>query len=407
MIRNPLQTHSLLLISLLCSSFVYAIEPHSINLGAAKLTPRLTVTQMSDSNIYLTNDDLEANQDSALTIINPSFDFNAKDQSREFYSNLSMISGTYSDTRAGDDDYKDYKFSIGSKVPVQNRQEVQLNAGRDLLHDNRGTAFTAGIASSVAEPDEYQLDNFGLKYTLGDGKSKMRFDLGFKHLDKEYTNNKITTGTRNYNSSIFDTTFTYRTQSKVETFIQLSTAAIDYKVDNPVFGLAVQTFDGNQNSGFVGLSWKATAKTTGTAKVGASEKTFDDPLVDDIDSTGTWLLDLSYEPTQRARINLGSSATLSENEGTGSAKESKTYSAAWKQTWPLHLTSNLSYSLANDVHSDSEREDDTSTANINLTYNFRRWMDIKIGYTSIIRDSSEVAFEYDKQLYQVSFITSL
>lgn len=405
---NWIQSSSLIVfLSFLCSAPLYAIDPHSVNLGAGKLTPRLTVTSVTDSNIYLSNDDIETNQDSQITIVNPSFDFHAKDESREFFSNFSVISGTYSDTRAGEDDYMDYKFSIGSKVPIINRQTIHLHAGRDLLHDNRGAAFTAGIASTVDEPDEYQLDNFGIKYNLGDNKSKMRLDLAFKHLDKEYTNNETTTGTRNYNSSEIDGKFTYRTQSKIETFLQVSNTEIDYKVDNPVFGLTVQTFDGSQNSAYVGLAWKATAKTSGTVKAGSTNKKFDDPLVEDISNTDSWLVDLTYTPTQRAIITLGSSASLFENEGTGSAKESQSYSAAWKQTWPRRISSFLSYGLTNDIHSDTDREDDTTSISANLTYNFRRWMDIRIGHTAVNRESADVNFEYDKKLYEISLITSL
>lgn len=396
-----------LLIGLLSCQVAYALDPQSVDLEAASLTPKLTVTQVYDTNIYLSNENLEEEQNSNITIINPSLHFKAQDRSREYTSSLSFTSGTYSETRAGDDDYLDYRLSVAGKFPVLTRQTLFLDAGRDSLHDNRGTAFTAGAAAQVEEPDEYKQDNVGIKYHLGDGKSKMALELGLKHSDKRYTNNKLTTGTRNFQALSIDGKYIYRTQSKLESFVQLSRKDIDYRIDNPVPGLNVQTFDGTQNSGYLGLQWKTTAKTTGSVKVGSTNKEFDDPSVEDIDGTKAWGLSIYYQATQRAKLNINSTSTLYENEGTGNARESQLYSAGWSQAWPRQLTSNLVYSLTQDVHSGSEREDDTSTLNFNLAYNFRRWMDIRIGHTSVTRESSLTAFEYEKNVYRISFIGSL
>ena len=397
----------LMFICLFGWQFAHAIEPQGINLGALKLTPQLVVTHVNDSNIYLSNENLEEEQNSKITLINPSLSLSAKDRSREYSSNLSFTSGSYSETRGGDDDYLDYRFSVTGKFPLIHRQTFLFNAGRDSLHDNRGTAFTAGAAATVSEPDEYNQDKVGIKYSFGNNFSKMGVDLGIEYSQKEYTNNETTTGNRNYNMQQIDWKYFYQTQSKLKTFLQLSTKDIDYKVDNPIPGLSVQTFDGTQHAGYVGLEWKTTAKTTGIAKIGASNKKFDDPLVEDIDTTDSWELDINYEATARTQLSIGSSAMLFENEGSGNAKESQSYSAGWSQRWPRQLSSNLNYSLTQDVHSGSDREDDTSTVDINITYSFRRWMDFKIGHTNITRESSDDAFEYNKNVYQISVIASL
>lgn len=385
----------------------HSIEPADISLGIFKVTPKVAISNVSDSNIYLSNKSIDKEISSNISSAHPSLHIQTKDQTREIYSDLYLNAARYSDTPQGNDDYTDFGFSIGAKLGQGNRQSLFLNAKSDHLHDNRGTAFTTGQSSAFEEPDKYTQNNLELNFQLGQKKSKMLLNLGLSNLSKEYTNNETTNSARNYDANTFDGNFRYKTFSKLSMITQVIVKEIDYDQNLPAIGPSPQTFDGDELSAFLGIAWKATAKTSGEFKYGQLRKTFDDPNLQDIDNTNTWELNSKFEPSTRALFTITSISTIAENEGTGTAKETKLSEISWSQKLPQKIISNIKYSLTEDIHSNSNRDDDTAAVAFNLAYNLKRWISFSIGHSKIERESSISQFDYDKRISQIGMIISL
>ena len=128
--------------SLFSTTVMADFEPAAIDMGPLKFTPTLTVSHGHDSNIF---NQASNEQSSALSIISPELQWLGQ-------KDASTVALTYSGdygyfNSSGDDDYTDHMLSLDGFFEMNSRNQFDLSANTQRLHDPRGTGSSEGGAA--------------------------------------------------------------------------------------------------------------------------------------------------------------------------------------------------------------------------------------------------------------------
>jgi hypothetical protein len=161
--------------------------------------------------------------------------------------------------------------------------------------------------------------------------------------------------------------------------------------------------------GRLGLTWQASAKTTGFISVGQEKYKPDNPG-EEIESdefgpafgvieestNSNWRGSVSWEATMNDSLNLSSTKGTRISSGTGSHKVSTRNIAAWTHIWSDRIRSNVGYAGGEDEFKGTTRVDDLTEYQVNLSYNFKRNILLAGGWYYVDRESTVDGNNYDK-----------
>lgn len=364
------------LLSLITASsyglITYAIEPAEVEIGEMRLYPTLQASIGHNDNILSSE---TSTQSSLITRINPQFELEAEKENVLFRVNYGFEKGFYHSSST--DNYLDHNLSATANIIGNRKNRIDLLANYRKGHEARGQEL-GGALSSTSAPIEYDLTNIEGTYTYGGREAKGRINttLGFE--DKTYTNFRTTTRSRDYDKISLGAGFNYKISDKTTALIEIERSDINY--DNTDLDSTTQRI-------LSGVTWDATAKTSGTVKLGYQNKDFDNTAYSDT-SAGTWNIELLWNPKTYSTFRLSTSQDFTESTTTDTFVDTKNYILGWEHFWNDKLSSNLSYSNTNEKFGNSNRSDDIDVLTLALTHNTKRWLDMGLIFERSERDSN-------------------
>jgi len=369
------------------SSSVLAIEPRGIKLvDGLEFTPTLQVSESYDDNFRA----VESNEESSwITTIAPTFMLGAEGRKSAYRLTYSAVSDTFHSSQK--DNNTDHHFTADAAMEFDARNRLKLNAG---YHDVEETA----TLDQEIENDMYNTKNVGGVYSFGAQSARAQIDLGANYEELRYTNSDSINADQEYDATALQGTFYYRIAPKTKLLLEGRHTDYEYvsETDLNSKNLAL----------LAGVTWEATAKTTGTAKLGREKKEFDTSVYDD-QSTGMWEVGVTWAPRTYSRLILNTRQGYDEATDNASTIKTQTSSLAWEHDWMERLSSNVSYTLTDEEYQDIQREDSLDTFGLGLTYEMRRWLDISIGYTYADNDSDAPDESYTRNIYFITLNASL
>lgn len=369
------------------SSSVLAIEPMSIKLAdGLEFTPTLRVSESYDDNFRA----VENNEESSwITTIAPTFTLGAEGRKSAYKLSYSAVSDTFHSSHK--DNNTDHHFTADAAMEFNARNRLKLNAG---YHDVEDTA----TLDQDVENDMYNTKNVGGVYSFGAQSARAQIDLGANYEELRYTNSDRINADQEYDATALQGTFYYRIAPKTKLLLEGRHTDYDYvsETDLNSKNLAL----------LAGVTWEATAKTTGTAKLGREKKKFDRSVYDD-ESTGMWEVGVTWAPRTYSRFTLNTRQGYDEATDNASTIKTQTSTLAWDHDWLERLGSNISYTRTDAEYQDIQREDSLDAVGLGLTYEMRRWLDISIGYTYADNDSDAPDESYTRNIYFITFNASL
>jgi hypothetical protein len=380
------------------ASVFAATDPQEINWGGGKIIPTIKVSAKYDDNIF--NDD-NNEVDSLITQFEPGVDFIVQKNANIYKFGYIGDYSYYSDS--SDDDYGDHKIAADLHFDMGSKARLDFLSGYGWLHDDRGTGASEGIGFIRPEPDEYdQLDVAG-SLELGAESGRFNLSLDASIADIEYQNNREQTKFRDRQDARRAATLFMRIAPKTSLLLEGSFMELEYDLLGSANGASL---DSEETAFLVGMTWDITGKTTGSAKVGAVDKEFDE-AAQGSDDMVTWDIDLSWSPRTYSTVFFSSSSLPSETNGTGLFIESALTSVHWVHDWSERLHTQASASIGTDEFNQDPREDDINRYGVSANYDFNRWMNIGIGYSFDEKDSNVDLFDYSRNIYSISFDISL
>ncbi len=379
--------HSKLALALMVSSFsgaVLAVDPAAIPVGGLSLTPTLDVTEKYQDNFFnaTTNE-----VDTFITTVRPSFDLQGQKGNITAGVTYSLESGSHHSTHA--DDYVDHAFSAYADLDLSTRQNLSLLAEYLKLHDARsdsgsGSSLTTAQAD---KPSRYSVSGLSATFTHGTPESKGQIVVKGGLRDKEYDNFRAITAAKDRETKSLSGTFYYRISPKTRLLAETRFQDVNYD-------LAAVTLDSTETKYLVGAEWDATAKTTGSVRLGVTQKDFDNAARNDF-TGGSWEVGLTWSPRTYSVFDLTTSRTAEESSGAADYIDTVNTTLGWTHDWSERFSTRVSQSYTNEDYVGVTTEEDTSITSFGITYEMRRWLTLGVDLSHKGFDSNQANADYD------------
>ncbi len=357
-----------------------AQAPGSIPLGPINAYPSVGLALKHDDNLFSTSNNTTGDWSKILT---PSVRLEAKQAANTYSLTLGSTLGRYNNSTA--DDYTNYNVNGLADLDLTARFRAKLKADYIDAQDPRGS--TNNALSAV--PDRYRQNYLGGIASYGAQGAQGRIDFELGGLTRRYYNNRATTFASDRDNTDTGATFYWRIAPKTSLLLQAKHTKIDYLS-------SVSTQDSTENRLLGGVTWEATAKTTGIFKLGMVKKSFDDPAIDS-STRPSWEGAIKWSPRTYSTFdfNLGR-APAETTGGIGNFIDKTTTGALWTHQWTSRVTTEANASYVTDQYKGFDREDKTQNFGLKATYSMRRWLNLGADYGHTFRDSSDDGFDFKR-----------
>jgi hypothetical protein len=387
-------------VSALLGGNVWAVEAQSIQLtDGLNFTPSLKLSQYYDDNIRAVENNTES---SWVTMLSPKFMLSTENRNSAYALTYELNNEIYSSSH--DDDHTDHHVDADAAFQFDSRNKLKLNASYDDVEDIApndyvGTDFVP--VGNSGEATQYTLAGGGGVYTYGAESAMAQLELAGRYEELRYSNSNGFNDDLEYDSVPLRATGYYRVAPKTRLLLEGRYTDFDY-VNN-------SDFDGTNEAILAGVEWEATAKTSGTFKIGGEERSYDNSVYDD--ETGTiWEAGIKYSPLTYSVFNLNTRQGIMPGSNGSPSVDSQSTTLAWTHQWLERLRSDVSYNFTNNDYQDSgfgNNDEDIEVFGLGFTYNMRRWLDIGVGYKYATSDSDFAGSSYNRNIYGINFTASL
>jgi len=343
-----------------------------------------------DSNLFLSH----ANEkDSYLWVLSPGMRVDARDPNKVVQLSYQNQIGRYSSSK--DDNYVDNTARAQFDMALDPHNFVRLGYDYILSHDPRGSTDRP----IAGRPDRYRQTDPSVTYALGAPGARGRIEVYYSDPHRTYLNNRDTTAISDREMQEFGGAFYWRVMPRTYVMAEARETDIRYRLP----GLPS---DGDERRYYAGVTWEATAATTGTVKVGQLKRDSRDPGVADFSGT-SWEALVSWAPRSYSKFDFYSARQTNESTGLGTFILTSLAGVTWTHEWTSYVTTAADLRYQKDDYKGFDRNDKTSIVDLKAGYRFRRWLTIGAEYTYTNRNSSLEAFDYNKNLYLVTFTASM
>lgn len=402
--RSPIGSGTRLAVSccvLMAGAAGVAAEPRVFQAGALELTPLLRLDINQDDNIYRRDAD---EQDSLITLLTPRLEALYRAGVNQFAVNLEATRGDFSAT--DEDDFTTWNLGGTAHLELNDFNLLDLSASFEDGIQRRGTGFSQ-FGPLPDEPDAFERTALAVTYQLGSQASRARVRLGATSNAMEYTNNlQFATG-RDYDQSGLQATLLFSLSPRTDLLFEARSGEFEYDRPLTASGQAVSALlDSSEQYVFVGASWEATARTSGSVRIGRAKKDFDSPSRPDVDGP-SYEIDVQYALRTYSTLGLSAQQNYGEGIGVGNAVERTVLGVNWQHDWQNSLTSQVSLQREDSDYVGSPLTDKVNRFSANASYALRRWLGLRLGISLEDRDTNvQQAFGYDQTVLILGFDAS-
>ncbi len=355
----------------------------SIRVGDSPLyiAPFLAAGLGHDDNLFYSNVDKKG---SNIYVISPGFRIDGRSDNAVFGLNYQNSVGRY--TSSTDDDYVDNIANATVDLAFSRRAFMRLGWDELYGHDPRGST-DRGIAT---HPDKYRQEGPNVTLAYGTPGAKGRVEGYFSNLTRSYTNNRATTIGSDRSVQEFGGAFYWRVMPKTQVLL-------DVRRTDQSYDLPGSPFSSSERRVYAGVTWEATAQTSGTIKVGSLKKDFESDLPDF--STTGWEGLITWAPRTYSKLDFYSARYPMESTGLGSFILADASGVSWTHAWNSVFTTGVNLRYERDRYQGFDRNDDSTSVGLKAGYRFRRWLTIGAEYTHTNRNSNLDFYDFDRNFY--------
>ena len=387
-------------------------KPAGIPWGPVVAYPEGTVTIKRNDNIY-SQPNGPGEKSSTITVLAPSVKLEAKDGPHTYDVTARVEDAHYSSYSSAD--YTDYGLTANAQWVFSGRTGLKLTAQYLDGHDDQGSIPGVGRHT---RPDEWHQSTFAGVAGYGAEGAQGRVEIDFGLINKEYDNfrrdgfGNPDNLKRDYDTARVGATFYWRVMPKTQILFNVSRAEYDYAqnsftyVGGPSAGTSWTNLSSTETKFQVGVTWEATAQTTGIFKVGATKKDFwKSSLGSSNYSDPSWEAAVKWSPLTYSNFDFMTAQRPGESS-IGSASLDTLYGASWNHAWNSRLSSVASYNyLKNEYQYNSstafQQTDKTDTFGLKLNYQWTRVFKVGGFYDYTDKKSNNPGSEYKRNIYGV------
>ena len=352
--------------------------------------PSIGLSVGRDDNLFLSSSNKTS---STVYSLAPGLKLQARRQDSVFTLDYSGLASQYQQSRA--DDFYDFRLGGTGEFVMSSRAGLRLLVEHIEGHDGRGSTDR----STAGTPDKYR--NFGgnVLFAYGGNEARGRFEFEAGDYLKTYLNNRASTFLSDRNTYSFAGRFFGRFATRTWFLVEARSTNLNYV--SPI-SLA----DSREKRYLAGVTWDATAATSGTIKVGRIRKDFDSSRVADFSGTG-WDASVQWTPLAYSRVGFFAVKDFNESTGVGDFILSKRYGVNWAHDWNSRLTTIANLNRRKDDFINGSRNDTTDNIGFKLNYKLHRWLILGGEYTNADRTSNNSIYRYKRNIYMFTLGATL
>ncbi|MDO7086811.1 outer membrane beta-barrel protein [Pseudocolwellia sp. AS88] len=308
-------------------------------------------------------------------------------------------------TKDSDLSFNEHKLAASALLDHSHKLSSEFKLNFDKKIETPGS--TNSSTQSLEDFNKLENKSAIAKLYYGQKSSIGQIVLGYKYSERTYTNNQQSF--RDVGKSQFDATFFYRVAPKTRVIFYASTEDFKYKDQLLANGISFNQSSTN-NLYLAGIEWEATAKSTGTFRLGYQNKDYDDERLNDISGL-SYMLDLVWKPNPNTQIKLGADRQSTEsaqiNEG-GFLSTSYSIELSHELTARTQLKAKIMKDNDDIVFSSgsANRTDKRNTLELGANHSLRDWIDINLSYKYQEKTSDIDAFNYKSNIINLSLETT-
>ena len=346
-----------------------------------------------DDNVYRTKDQEDSD---GFVVLKPAFSWLGLYGSHEF--DLSY-QGDYAHYFNEDDlDYTDHDIRAHALLDHSARLRTDYTAGHQRGSDDSGS--TDAISRPGEKPDKWRDDHIRLQIEYGSAASSGQLVGRARYSERRYTNNQQ--DYRDYDSTGGTGIFYYRVAPRTRLLFQADYDDYDYRKED-VFR-ADQ--GGDEYRLLTGVTWEATAKTTGVFKIGYRDRSYNDDRFDSQSGLALFL-DGTWEPNSYTRVAFGAAVDNQDSaqQGSNGSVDTSAHIGMVRDITPrTRLKTDLRY-VNEDFDEKPKREDTRWEYGLGIEYSLLHWLDIGAAYRFEDRDSDRDIFDFSSNVFLVTAST--
>jgi hypothetical protein len=324
---------------------------------------------------------------SSLYITTPGFKLQSNQGSVVWQLSYEAPIGRY--TSASNNDYVDQNALATADIAFSSRSFLRLGADYLRGHDPIGSTDTP----SGINPNKYKLGGIGFLYSYGAPGAPGRIELAYAMAEKRYLNNPTETASSDRDTNAYGIAFYWRAMPNTYLIAEA-------RINNYDYLQPTTPGDSQDQRYYLGATWDATEKTTGTVKVGWFYKRFYNgtPEV----SESSWEALVTWSPLTYSKVDFFSSRQPTESTGLGTAIVVTASGLTWKHDWNSKISTGVSYIYSDDAYVGFNRTDRVNTLGLRLKYQMRRWLGIGLDYLYVDRNSNLPQYDYTRNQYYLT-----
>ncbi|WNV03195.1 outer membrane beta-barrel protein [Candidatus Methylospira mobilis] len=313
-------------------------------------------------------------------------------------------------------DYLDRFLETRNWFDFGARHKLDLTGDMSWAHNMFGqypqqsVAFSSQGVFAFQAPIQFHDRSASAKYTYGalTARGNLEFRLGYKEM--RYDNYPDLYQPLSRNDTTTGITFYYRIQPKTKLLAEFNNIHSHYPYNPPA---GTPNLDSNFRNYLLGVTWRGTAKTTGTIKLGYVQKEFVNPTAATSASSPwatnvsamTWHVGVDWEPFRYSGFSLYSSQNLLPSWSLGStAMDVKNTHVDWHHAWTPRIESKLSFDIGSQTYVGTTPAlvNNLQTYGAEVNYQMHRWLRVGASYMYTKRDSSQSVWTGDQNVIMLN-----
>ena len=252
---------------------------------------------------------------------------------------------------------------------------------------------------ALIEPDQWRGQNLSAVYSYGAPQAQGRIETGFSAARKRYQNNLTTTQNYDVNTQEVSGRYFWRVMPRTYLVAEARLGKADYRLN---------TANNNTDTRLLaGITWEATAKTTGQFKIGRQQKSFDNGSKPDT-SGGTYEASVEWKPLTYSVFTLVANRSAADALVAGAAYiQNSSLGLTWSHQWSSVMSTRVGLSNQKADYINLARNDDTLTTSAGVSYSLGRRFALGLDLVRTDRDSTSAASAFKRNSVLVSINATL
>jgi hypothetical protein len=249
------------------------------------------------------------------------------------------------------------------------------------------------------EPDRWTSNNVEGRFIYGAPEAQGRFEMDVGNTNKTYDNNRAFTSVADVAVGSYATRLLYRLGTR-------SLALGEFRNAKANYGSSLSTESNTEKRYYVGLTWDATAATTGIFKLGRMTKDFDAAGRSGYEG-GSWEGTLRWTPLTYSAVDLLTSRATADSTGFGNYSLITTNNVSWNHKWTGSLSTRAALGVVKTDFGGTTRSDSASNYSLTMDYSVLRWLKVGVDWAGTDNTSNVPTAEFKRNVTMFTLNASL